>query len=652
MATLAALRAVPETSVPDGFRAYCAKDGQWYEYNSANEVDATTGKWRRITTEVAQTTGDRADIPMCQQAVTDAVDSLNSKVSGIVDGDDSRDKFFITDESGNIIAEISASGIKTTDVMLLMDGEIVSLIKKLKSGDSTFSDEDKKRLLAIAENIVPASDDDRLRIADSRGNVIAEIDSSGISATDVRVIVGGRMVSVSEMMNGDDTGLSDDAKEKLLEISKNVAPSLDSDFNICDGNGNVAFHVDREGNVKYNDVKSWMHGKVMMSLCDSLGTAGVWQEKIAELTGMKFDKALNYDGDPDTAFSVGGSQTPSHPNGGFDRAKRLVEYVRNGGKVDVVFIENINDSTWVDVNKTTADIDEEIRTLPPHCESEYLYVETTASTLPEAVAEFNNNLSKYIGDVAPSPGMAVYVGYTSVGRLLTITHAPTADGAFSLTVGGTCYDVSVKATDTIADIIKKIVEIDFSNPKYADNKKSDTSVEFVPASGAPEVVFSANGTGIEATIAETSTKNYSGRAYNSFSTKSEDWLDKANWVDKWSFKLSQQIKGLLEYLCANLPDVQFYWFIPTRFGGTIPAGKKADGSIDFDAYKRENIRYELCAYTQRKVCEYYSIPVIDLHTEGGVNIFNQLAYYQLNGGVHPPYSTYEYWGEKAISKLV
>ena len=196
------------------------------------------------------------------------------------------------------------------------------------------------------------------------------------------------------------------------------------------------------------------------------------------------------------------------------------------------------------------------------------------------------------------------------------------------------------------------MEIDFSNPKYADNKKSDTSVEFVPASGAPEVVFSANGTGIEATIAETSTKNYSGRAYNSFSTKSEDWLDKANWVDKWSFKLSQQIKGLLEYLCANLPDVQFYWFIPTRFGGTIPAGKKADGSIDFDAYKRENIRYELCAYTQRKVCEYYSIPVIDLHTEGGVNIFNQLAYYQLNGGVHPPYSTYEYWGEKAISKLV
>ncbi len=87
VATLAALRAVPETSVPDGFRAYCAEDGQWYEYNSGNAVDATTGKWRRITTEVAQTTGDRADIPMSQKAVTDLFSSgIQDKIKEITGG--------------------------------------------------------------------------------------------------------------------------------------------------------------------------------------------------------------------------------------------------------------------------------------------------------------------------------------------------------------------------------------------------------------------------------------------------------------------------------------------------------------------------------------------------------------------------------------
>jgi hypothetical protein len=60
----------------------------------------------------------------------------------------------------------------------------------------------------------------------------------------------------------------------------------------------------------------------------------------------------------------------------------------------------------------------------------------------------------------------------------------------------------------------------------------------------------------------------------------------------------------------------------------------------------------MCTYIQRKVCEYYSIPVIDLHNEGGINIYNQLSYYSLNGGVHPPHSTYEYWGNKATKFIV
>ena len=50
VATLAALKAMPETQLPDGFRAYCQEDKQWYEYNSRNTPDATAGKWRPAET--------------------------------------------------------------------------------------------------------------------------------------------------------------------------------------------------------------------------------------------------------------------------------------------------------------------------------------------------------------------------------------------------------------------------------------------------------------------------------------------------------------------------------------------------------------------------------------------------------------------------
>lgn len=45
-ATLADMKAFPETSVDDGHVSYCAEDGKHYEFKSSNAVDETTGKWR------------------------------------------------------------------------------------------------------------------------------------------------------------------------------------------------------------------------------------------------------------------------------------------------------------------------------------------------------------------------------------------------------------------------------------------------------------------------------------------------------------------------------------------------------------------------------------------------------------------------------
>lgn len=46
-ADLAELKSTPETSIPDGFNKYVESEGCWYEWNSRNDPDPETGKWRK-----------------------------------------------------------------------------------------------------------------------------------------------------------------------------------------------------------------------------------------------------------------------------------------------------------------------------------------------------------------------------------------------------------------------------------------------------------------------------------------------------------------------------------------------------------------------------------------------------------------------------
>lgn len=47
--TLADMKAFAETSIDDGHISFCKEDSKHYVYNSANEEDATTGKWREFS---------------------------------------------------------------------------------------------------------------------------------------------------------------------------------------------------------------------------------------------------------------------------------------------------------------------------------------------------------------------------------------------------------------------------------------------------------------------------------------------------------------------------------------------------------------------------------------------------------------------------
>lgn len=48
-ATLAAMKAYPESSLDEGHVAYCVETGKAYRYKSSNTNDATTGKWKEDT---------------------------------------------------------------------------------------------------------------------------------------------------------------------------------------------------------------------------------------------------------------------------------------------------------------------------------------------------------------------------------------------------------------------------------------------------------------------------------------------------------------------------------------------------------------------------------------------------------------------------
>ena len=52
--TLAEMKAFAETSLDDGHLSYCAEDGKHYVFDSSNEEDETTGKWREFTSGISE----------------------------------------------------------------------------------------------------------------------------------------------------------------------------------------------------------------------------------------------------------------------------------------------------------------------------------------------------------------------------------------------------------------------------------------------------------------------------------------------------------------------------------------------------------------------------------------------------------------------
>ena len=64
--TVAELKAIGKSIIPDGFCVYCKETKKWYEYNSANTEDEILGKWRYILESV------EGKLQVVKDAATDA----------------------------------------------------------------------------------------------------------------------------------------------------------------------------------------------------------------------------------------------------------------------------------------------------------------------------------------------------------------------------------------------------------------------------------------------------------------------------------------------------------------------------------------------------------------------------------------------------
>lgn len=382
----------------------------------------------------------------------------------------------------------------------------------------------------------------------------------------------------------------------------------------------------------------FMTGKKLVTLCDSLGTAGTWQEKLVELTGCVFNQTLNYQ-----HYSRGG--TPSLGIGdytGQERARMLVE--ENEIVPDIIFIENVNDSLNVG---TTSD------------EPFFLSSKITLSSITGLTSLFaartywDNNFASIVGGLTPTIGQMLLLPFTSTAFTLTITSAPSAAGTLAITLGdsGTKY-VNILATDTIANVVAKIAEYAYENYTCA---ASGSSVVFkYVGSGTPSIEVDAGATGITSTNTTSSTTSNFGTVFLGHDVSKWNTASQWKYVNfnnyAYNITLMSIYKGMVEYLQTNFPKAMIYFIMPKTYQFNWASYQRPDGTIDYDAVLA-NCSYRKWLFDgQVAFCEYYEIPYVDLRKDTCLTPAN-LSTFMVNSNVHPQAAAYIRWAEVIAQQI-
>ena len=158
------------------------------------------------------------------------------------------DTFYITDASGNIIAQIDSAGVSSVDVKVKVDGELVSVKSLLSMLSGSIATEKTRAETEEAKKLDHTLADDSLEIMDANGYIIAKIDASGVhSAKDkhaVACMVLGEYYYPTAAPTRDSSG---NVTHAVVMFGTGVAGTLDITYT----NGNASQVVAKYGNYTY-----------------------------------------------------------------------------------------------------------------------------------------------------------------------------------------------------------------------------------------------------------------------------------------------------------------------------------------------------------------------------------------------------------------
>ena len=639
-----------------------------YAYKGNTLAWQDNGKFTSIAAGIVQETGSNENVVMSQKAITKVIQALettiNKKVSfaGIATpttnpGTPDGPVFYIANGKGTYT---NFGGIDVTEdevIILYYDNIWHKDATGIASNDKLTELEGKTKDLYLLE-------EDSFIITDKNGNKIASFDKGGLHVTSIEVLKDDSLINILNVIadkvdkvDGKQLSTEDfttELKEKLdnLIVNEDILDVYDG-LCIVDSNGYKALEIDAHGDIRMNrNINGALSGKSLYTLCDSLGTAGHWQKKLCDITGMVFDNNINVD--KAHPLSAGGTKTSVSGMGTFTRAKNLVEYWKGsqGKTIDVLIIENINDMNDAgghgDINDSAWFLTQQI------------VLDAVQSNSGAAESYFNNNVSSIVSGITKKFGTTIRVPYSSgTAYRLQVTSKASQNGNITITIGSDVFIVGVNTEDSLADIAFKIAEYDFTNAGYSVYQDSETSVILTRTSSTQSVVVNTNSTGVVISNSTTTGVAYLDFCYIGSTLDSVEWSKLSNWMEQvtWNpisvVSLWARYKGLFDYLCKNLPDTKIFFMIAPRMSDVIAnTYKKTDGTYDVKAWMDANNSSTLAVREiQKQVAKMYNIPVLDMWEEANFTLANAEYNYAGGSGVHPGINGYNRIGE-AVARLI
>lgn len=382
-------------------------------------------------------------------------------------------------------------------------------------------------------------------------------------------------------------------------------------------------------------------GKKMVSIGDSLSTSGIWQNRLAELTGLVFSQEDNMD--TLHPLSVGGTSMYGRKKDmGLVRIKNIKEL---DYAPDVIFLENVNDKSAFTTSGAP---------IPDKCGTIEDPAYIVNNIIDDNISEdaWNTNPADVLSSISTdkrSLGSMLMLTRVTSGKNIAISSLPTSDGVITLNLkhGGLDHDYAIPVTagESRDSIIEKILEYDYIN--ISDTISDDgQSVDFYEETGvAIRAFYDAGNTGIVLNI--TDTDNAKSMVAVFFDGNSiDEWEDSSKWID--IIPLYRAWKGIIEYCQREFPESKIFIVGLESRGGFNP--ETSDMSAYHDHLKRQKSLLEAL----REIAKYYSVTYLDVAHNDSISAANLLEFYPMGSSgisAHPYKNGYIRWGEVIASMI-